>query len=391
MMPKIRLAWGWAAFFLLAALPSLEAFAAALPMSSIGNESHWIDLRVRDGEVRRVVSNRPDPNSYYAWRSLNTSVATIRANPYSGSDPANAYTAMVVPINTGMVTIEATDGVTGQVLKRDYRVYDSNQESPNNAKVSISVSKTTIDLGDSITLSATSTESFEKYRWVLSDLNTADSADIDLVTQYGPASITLTGKGIGNCNVWLDAINFSGLRAGAASKSISVRDLTPATVTLTAQSMEMAVGETQKLSAGTSDGSDSGYTWSSSAPSVAGVDSTGLVTALAVGTATVTATGKTSGAKASITLTIQAASIGMTTHADCLFGWAETNYSALFSPAGAASMALTPYYYRYYPASGAYLAVSLTDQNVYYLGPLSGNTILNLGALGGWLATSACQ
>jgi hypothetical protein len=76
---------------------------------------------------------------------------------------------------------------------------------------------------------------------------------------------------------------------------------------------------------------------------------------------------------------------------DCLFNWAERNFPTLFAPAGAISNTFAPYYYRLYPQTGAILATSSADHNVYYVGPLSGNSILSVGALSGWLTTSGCQ
>jgi len=75
---------------------------------------------------------------------------------------------------------------------------------------------------------------------------------------------------------------------------------------------------------------------------------------------------------------------------DCVFSWAEKNHSSLFAPAGA-SNAAAPYYYRYYPGTNAYLATSSANNSLYYLGPLSGNAALDLGALSGWLLTATCQ
>ena len=72
---------------------------------------------------------------------------------------------------------------------------------------------------------------------------------------------------------------------------------------------------------------------------------------------------------------------------DCLFDWAEASYGALFSPT-AASMTFGPYYLRYYSQTNAYLAVTLG--NLVYLGPLSGNEILDLGPATTWYATATC-
>ena len=76
---------------------------------------------------------------------------------------------------------------------------------------------------------------------------------------------------------------------------------------------------------------------------------------------------------------------------DCLFSWAESAYPDLFAPAGAISGLSDPYYYRYYYQTNAYLGISSADGHVYYLGPMSNNSILDVGALPGWLATAGCQ
>ena len=69
--------------------------------------------------------------------------------------------------------------------------------------------------------------------------------------------------------------------------------------------------------------------------------------------------------------------------------WAEGNYQSLFSPAGAQTATSGVYTYRYYAGTNAYVGVSSTDNNVYYMGP--DGKLQNEGALAGWLATAGCQ
>jgi len=76
--------------------------------------------------------------------------------------------------------------------------------------------------------------------------------------------------------------------------------------------------------------------------------------------------------------------------ADCLFNWAEFRYPNLFAPAPAVSQTLTPYTYRYYAGTNAYLGTSSADNQVYYLGPASGNTLLGVGPLSSWRTTAGC-
>ncbi len=72
---------------------------------------------------------------------------------------------------------------------------------------------------------------------------------------------------------------------------------------------------------------------------------------------------------------------------DCLFNWAEKNYPQFLSPAGAVSQILSPYYYRYYSGTHAYLGV--TYDTVYYL--TSNGALANLGGKSGWLTQAGCN
>jgi hypothetical protein len=73
---------------------------------------------------------------------------------------------------------------------------------------------------------------------------------------------------------------------------------------------------------------------------------------------------------------------------DCLFNWAEKNYSPLFSPASTASQTSAPYYYRYYQNTNSYLGVSFLNDHVYYLGP--DGALQDVGQLSAWLTTADC-
>lgn len=75
---------------------------------------------------------------------------------------------------------------------------------------------------------------------------------------------------------------------------------------------------------------------------------------------------------------------------DCLFGWAERIYSNLFSPAGANSAVFQQYYYRYYPATRNYLAVSSNDNHVWLLGPASGDKLLDVGKVADFQGLAGC-
>jgi hypothetical protein len=74
---------------------------------------------------------------------------------------------------------------------------------------------------------------------------------------------------------------------------------------------------------------------------------------------------------------------------DCLYDWAEQNYSGAFSPAKAASQTGESYYYRYYPTTNAYLGISSKDNHLYYL--VSGGEMHDMGASSPWLTVAGCN
>lgn len=75
----------------------------------------------------------------------------------------------------------------------------------------------------------------------------------------------------------------------------------------------------------------------------------------------------------------------------CFFSWVESNYSQFFAPAGNVSLlTFPPYTYRYYPVTDSYLAVSSTDNHVYYMFGNDG-IIHDAGAFSDWLGTASCQ
>lgn len=78
---------------------------------------------------------------------------------------------------------------------------------------------------------------------------------------------------------------------------------------------------------------------------------------------------------------------------DRLFAYLEGAYPEYLSPANPLS-STTPistsaggYYYRYYPASKAYIGTA--SDTLYYLGPLSQNQVISLGPLSDWIKTAA--
>ncbi|MCX7174064.1 MAG: RCC1 repeat-containing protein, partial [Proteobacteria bacterium] len=86
--------------------------------------------------------------------------------------------------------------------------------------------------------------------------------------------------------------------------------------------------------------------------------------------------------------------IGLTppiSSSDCLFNYVEKTYPSYFAPAGATSATAMDYYYRAYSTTTSSLGIASRDNHLYYIGPVSNNTLADLGIVSGWLSTAGCQ
>ncbi|MFZ2168056.1 MAG: alpha/beta fold hydrolase [Methylococcaceae bacterium] len=92
---------------------------------------------------------------------------------------------------------------------------------------------------------------------------------------------------------------------------------------------------------------------------------------------------------AAINSPVKAADTTPQANIDCLFNWAQTFHSDLFSPAVSGVQFSSPYTYRYYPVTNSYVGVSSADNHVYYLGPYDVSPV-DVGELSVWLAESGC-
>lgn len=73
----------------------------------------------------------------------------------------------------------------------------------------------------------------------------------------------------------------------------------------------------------------------------------------------------------------------------CMLNWAQAFYPNLFSPSVSGVQFSSPYTYRYYPDTNAYVGVSSADNHVYYLGP-NDASLQDLGDLSPLLKESGC-
>lgn len=169
-----------------------------------------------------------------------------------------------------------------------------------------------------------------------------------------------------------------------ASQTIGAITFTPAT---------LSVGGTSTASATATSGL--AVSFNSATISICTVNGN-IVTGLAPGTCTIVANQVGGASLAGGTYSpafpkTQNIVIGIS-QSDCLFNWAEKSYAQYFFPAGAVSHTdIPPYTYRHYSGTGNYLAVSSADNNVYVLGPISGNNLLRVGPVTSLLGLSGCQ
>lgn len=131
--------------------------------------------------------------------------------------------------------------------------------------------------------------------------------------------------------------------------------------------------------------------YTSDLPEVAAVDAQGEIRAGRSGTATITITARQGEQQLSTVLFVDVAGPVSPGPSDCLFDWVESRYEAYLSPSGARSTTSDPFYFRYYPGTGAYLGVASDDRRLYYLGPLSEHRLLDLGPASDWYAVTGCR
>jgi endonuclease/exonuclease/phosphatase family metal-dependent hydrolase len=74
---------------------------------------------------------------------------------------------------------------------------------------------------------------------------------------------------------------------------------------------------------------------------------------------------------------------------DCLLNWAEHTFPELFPQPGTNTQFESPYRYRYYSGTNAYLGISDADNHVYYLG--SDGKLKDVGLLSAWVPQAGCS
>ncbi len=223
---------------------------------------------INNGETLQLtatVSPSNVNNSAVTWSSSNTSVATVSSN------------GLVTAKSRGNATITATT-TDGTNLSASCSV------TVNQLATGISLNKTQATLVDGTTLQLTATVSpsnanNKTVTWSTSNSNVATVSSSGLVTAQNPGTTTITVATTDGSNL-------------SATCQVTVTAQVATGISLNKASASIVVDKTLQLTATVSPSTttNQSVSWTSSNTSVAVVNSNGLVTAKAVGTATITAT-----------------------------------------------------------------------------------------------------
>lgn len=230
------------------------------------------------GDHTTVSAHGAPSGATVSWSSSNTQVAAVS----NGSINA---------VGSGTTTITASFSYGGISRSASCSV------TVNEARVELSQSSLTMNIGDTKILSATVSPSGQSITW--------SSSNTDVATVSSSGKVTAVGSGMA-------AITASFKYGGAtrsASCSVTVNKVQ---IELSQSSLTMNIGDTETLSATVSPSGQS-VTWSSSNTNVATVSNSGTVSAVGSGTATITASFDYSQKKYSATCTvkIQEANLGI--------------------------------------------------------------------------------
>ena len=231
------------------------------------------------------------------WSSSNTSVATVDAN---GKVTAKAA-------GTATITATANDGSgvkASCVVTVEKKVV---------AVSSITLSQTTATMteGETMSLTATVTPDDATNKAVTWSSSNASVATVD-------ANGKVTAKAAGTATITATANDGSDVKA-SCKVTVEKKVVAVSSITLSQTTATMTEGETMSLTATVTpdDATNKAVTWSSSNTSVATVDANGKVTAIAPGTATITAMANDgSGASATCKVMVVAAEYTITYYVD---------------------------------------------------------------------------
>lgn len=208
------------------------------------------------GESRNLTAVGAPSGTAVSWSSSNSRVATVNGGRVSA-------------VSSGSATITAQFSQGGRNYSATCQV--------NVSETGITLSQYSISnlyVGGTANLSASTSPSGQSISWSSSNSSVATVSSSGRITAVGAGNTTITAQFIYGGTTYSESCTVSVIE-------ISVR--------ISDSSLSMAVGDSEYLSAVTSPSGES-VSWSSSDSSVASVNSSGRVTAVGDGSATITAT-----------------------------------------------------------------------------------------------------
>lgn len=211
------------------------------------------------------------------WTSAKPSVASVSS------------LGVITGVDTGTTKITATvDGVAGSATET--------VGGATVANLSVTLDKSTIPVGSTAQATAVATDASgnvltgRTVTWASSNTSIATVSNVGVVTAVGTGTVSISGT----------------VDTKTASATLVATSSVVASVSVTAATTSLTVGQTTQATAVLKDASGAivtaPVTWTSSAPAVATVSSSGLITALAAGNATISAT--SGGASGTLSITV---------------------------------------------------------------------------------------
>ena len=196
-----------------------------------------------------------------SWSSDNSSVATVNS------------TGRVSAVSEGTATITASMYYGGSTYKDTCKVTVTAAIKPS---IELSTGSVSLNIGDTTSLTATTTPSGETVFWSSSDNKIATVGSSGKVTAVSEGTVTITASLYYEDHTYTDTCTVTVLPAAKPNIKLSKNSLT------------LGDGETTILTATTTPGGQS-VSWSSSSGKIATVSANGRVMAVGEGTVTITA------------------------------------------------------------------------------------------------------
>lgn len=326
---------------------NISLTVSAIPVTNIAMSEASISMTVEDThQLNATVTPSNATNTDYIWASLDESVATVSESGLvtavavggttitaTAQDGSGVYGSCTVTVSakpattdydidattTTQVTTNSTSTVTFTNSPVTVTIAkNSSSTNANNYVASGTTTHTRAYNGQRFTISAGSATMSEIVIHGTSDKGVSGFTSptwTNASKSYSGNEVTLTPTD-GDSDVYCTVsgtVSFSGVTVtvGGGSGSTPVY---PTSISLSAESSSISIGATTQLTVGytPSDTNVKNVTYTSSSESIATVSNTGLVTGIAQGSATITATAQTESGTTTATTTITVTPIAVT-------------------------------------------------------------------------------